>query len=207
MKTKDGFIHAHNAQAAVDATSPVIVAHGLDAKHSDQHQLAPIADAIEATSSRSPRGCRRTPAIAPTPTLRRWSDARSTPLSRRGGPSTLRKEKAAARRRRRRAHRRPARENQRRRPRKPLSPEEATARAGVRPDQAGARLAPVPDARRRESRRRSGPRPPRPQPPEARSGMNAARASRSQITQTDPQRAAPSPKLPSRASQSAPPQR
>jgi len=30
----------------------VIVAHGLDAKQSDQHQLAPIADAIDAASLR-----------------------------------------------------------------------------------------------------------------------------------------------------------
>ena len=41
MKTKDGFIQGYNAQAAVDATAQVIVAHGLDAKQSDQHQLAP----------------------------------------------------------------------------------------------------------------------------------------------------------------------
>ena len=38
MKTKDGFIQGYNAQAAVDATAQVIVAHGLDAKQSDQHQ-------------------------------------------------------------------------------------------------------------------------------------------------------------------------
>ena len=31
MKTKDGFIQGYNAQAAVDATAQVIVAHGLDA--------------------------------------------------------------------------------------------------------------------------------------------------------------------------------
>ena len=40
MKTKDGFIQGYNAQAAVDATAQVIVAHGLDAKQSDQHQSA-----------------------------------------------------------------------------------------------------------------------------------------------------------------------
>ena len=54
MKTKDGFIQGHNAQAAVDATAQVIVAHGLDAKQSDQHQLAPIADAIEANLFKKP---------------------------------------------------------------------------------------------------------------------------------------------------------
>ena len=54
MKTKDGFIQGHNARAAVDATAQVIVAHGLDAKQSDQHQLAPIADAIEANLFKKP---------------------------------------------------------------------------------------------------------------------------------------------------------
>ena len=54
MKTKDGFIQGDNAQAAVDATAQVIVAHGLDAKQSDQHQLTPITDAIEANLGRKP---------------------------------------------------------------------------------------------------------------------------------------------------------
>ena len=54
MKTKDGFIQGYNAQAAVDATAQVIVAHGLDAKQSDQHQMTPIADAIEANLGRKP---------------------------------------------------------------------------------------------------------------------------------------------------------
>ena len=54
MKTKDGFIQGYNAQAAVAATAQAIVAHGLDAKQSDRHQLAPIADAIEAAFGRQP---------------------------------------------------------------------------------------------------------------------------------------------------------
>ena len=54
MKTNDGFIQGYNAQAAVDATAQVIVAHGLDARQSDQHQLTPIADAIEANLGRKP---------------------------------------------------------------------------------------------------------------------------------------------------------
>jgi len=54
MKTKDGFIQGYNAQAAVDATVQVIVAHGLDARQSDQHQLAPIVDAIQANLGRKP---------------------------------------------------------------------------------------------------------------------------------------------------------
>ena len=44
MKTKDGFIQGYNAQAAVDATAQVIVAHGLDAKQSNQRQFATMAE-------------------------------------------------------------------------------------------------------------------------------------------------------------------
>jgi transposase len=54
MKTKDGFIQGYNAQAAVDAEAQVIVAYGLDAKASDQHQLTPMVDAIEANMGRKP---------------------------------------------------------------------------------------------------------------------------------------------------------
>jgi transposase len=54
MKTKDGFIQGYNAQAAVDAEAQVIVAHGLGANGSDQDQLAPMADAIEANMGRKP---------------------------------------------------------------------------------------------------------------------------------------------------------
>jgi transposase len=54
MKTKDGFIQGYNAQAAVDATAQVIVAHGLDAKQSDQHQLGAMADAIHANLGKKP---------------------------------------------------------------------------------------------------------------------------------------------------------
>jgi transposase len=54
MKTKDGYIQGYNGQAAVDATAQVIVAHGLDARQSDQHQLAPMTDAIEANLDRKP---------------------------------------------------------------------------------------------------------------------------------------------------------
>jgi hypothetical protein len=54
MKTKDGFIQGYNAQAAVDAEAQVIVAHGLDANGSDQHQLRPIIEAVEANMGRKP---------------------------------------------------------------------------------------------------------------------------------------------------------
>ena len=54
MMGADGFVQGYNAQAAVDSTAQVIVAHALDARQSDQHQLAPIADAIEANLGRKP---------------------------------------------------------------------------------------------------------------------------------------------------------
>jgi transposase len=54
MKTKDGFIQGYNAQAAVDAEAQVIVAHRLDAHSSDQHQLTPMVDAVEANIGRKP---------------------------------------------------------------------------------------------------------------------------------------------------------
>ena len=70
MKTRDGFIQGYNAQAAVDATAQVIVAHGLDAKR--RPTSVSRSPAVKPIWARSPRSCRRTPAIAPTPTLRRW---------------------------------------------------------------------------------------------------------------------------------------
>jgi len=55
MKTKDGYIQGYNAQAAVDATAQVIVAHDLDAKQSDQHQLTPLVDAVETNLGKKPQ--------------------------------------------------------------------------------------------------------------------------------------------------------
>jgi hypothetical protein len=55
MKTKDGFVQAYNAQAAVDGKAQVIVAHGLTNSQSDQDQLAPRLDDIEAHLGRRPK--------------------------------------------------------------------------------------------------------------------------------------------------------
>jgi transposase len=54
MKTKDGFIQGYNAQAAVDATAQVIVAHGLTNSGSDQAQLAPLLAAVKANAGTNP---------------------------------------------------------------------------------------------------------------------------------------------------------
>jgi transposase len=55
LMTKDGYIQGYNAQAAVDATAQIIVAHGLTASMSDQDQLAPLIDGIEANLGRKPK--------------------------------------------------------------------------------------------------------------------------------------------------------
>ena len=54
MKSKDGYVQAYNAQAAVDATAQVIVEHGLTQNGSDQGQLAPMLDGIEKNLGRKP---------------------------------------------------------------------------------------------------------------------------------------------------------
>ena len=54
MKSKDGFVQAYNAQAAVDADSQVIVAQDLTQSGTDQGQLAPMMDAIEKNLGRKP---------------------------------------------------------------------------------------------------------------------------------------------------------
>ncbi len=55
MKSKDGFIQAYNAQAAVDGAHQVIVAHGLTNNASDQGEMVALLDAIEAHLGRRPR--------------------------------------------------------------------------------------------------------------------------------------------------------
>ena len=166
MKTKDGFIQGYNAQAAVDATAQVIVAHGLDAKQSDQHQLAPIADAIEANLGKKPTQLSADAGYCSDANLAAMEE-RDRRLYRAGAGQAR-----GGRRRRRRPRRRHARKNQGRRALQPLPLKKAAARAGVRTDQAGARLPSVSLARRREGRQRVGPRLPRPQYLEARPGAD-----------------------------------
>jgi hypothetical protein len=54
MKSKDGFVQAYNAQAAVDAEAQVIVAQDVTQSGSDCPQLLPMTDAIEANLGRKP---------------------------------------------------------------------------------------------------------------------------------------------------------
>jgi len=54
LKTKDGYIQGYNAQAAVDGTAQIIVAHGLTNASNDQAQLAPLLDGIRANLGTNP---------------------------------------------------------------------------------------------------------------------------------------------------------
>jgi transposase len=55
LKTKDGYIQGWNAQAAVDGTDQIIVAHGLTPSMSDHRQLVGLIDGIEANLGRRPK--------------------------------------------------------------------------------------------------------------------------------------------------------
>jgi transposase len=55
LKTKDGYIQGYNAQAAVDGTAQIIVAHSLRASMSDQDQLVPLVERIEHDLGRKPK--------------------------------------------------------------------------------------------------------------------------------------------------------
>lgn len=55
LKTKDGYIQGYNAQAAVDSTAQIIVAHGLTASMSDHGQLVELIDGIKAHLGAKPK--------------------------------------------------------------------------------------------------------------------------------------------------------
>jgi hypothetical protein len=54
MTSKDGFVQAYNAQAAVDAGAQIIVPHELTQCGNDQGQLVPLIEAIENKFGRKP---------------------------------------------------------------------------------------------------------------------------------------------------------
>ncbi len=55
MKSKDGFVQAFNAQAAVDAEAQIVVAQGVTQDANDKHQPVPMTDAIKTNLGRRPR--------------------------------------------------------------------------------------------------------------------------------------------------------
>ena len=54
MKSKDGFVQAYNAQAAVDAHAQIIVAQDVTQSAVDCGQLVPMINAVEANLGRTP---------------------------------------------------------------------------------------------------------------------------------------------------------
>jgi hypothetical protein len=54
MKSKDGFVQAYNAQAAVDGEAQIIVAHDVTQSAVDCGQLVPMTVAIETNLGRKP---------------------------------------------------------------------------------------------------------------------------------------------------------
>jgi transposase len=54
MMSREGFQQCYNAQAAVEAGSQVIVAHGLTSSATDRHQLVPLIEAIRAGNGELP---------------------------------------------------------------------------------------------------------------------------------------------------------
>src|SRR5262252_2995973 len=54
MKSKDGFVQAYNAQAAVDAEAQIIVAQDVTQSAVDCGQLVPLTDAVETNLGRKP---------------------------------------------------------------------------------------------------------------------------------------------------------
>ncbi len=55
MIGKDGFVQAYNAQAAVDATAQIVVAHRLTNTPADAPSLIPLADAVAEHMGKTPK--------------------------------------------------------------------------------------------------------------------------------------------------------
>ena len=164
MKSKDGFVQAYNAQAAVDAGAQIIVAHELTQCGSDQGQLVPLVEAIENNLGRKPE---QTSADAGY-----CSEANLEALEAHGidgyvAPGRAKHTDSRERKSWRTADPTDAKEDRRWRLRNALPIEKASGGTGVRTDQTGARLPPVPVAGRRKSACRVGHDLHRPQPPEA----------------------------------------
>ena len=162
MKSKDGFVQAYNAQAAVDADAQIIVAHELTQCGSDQGQLVPLVAAIENNLGRKPEQASRTRLLqrsqsrsARSPWYRRLCRTRTGQApdgGKRQGWWT--------------ADATDAKKDRRRRLRNALPIEKASGGTGVRRSNRP-RLPPVPVAGRRESACRVGHDLHRPQPREA----------------------------------------
>ena len=99
MKSKDGFVQAYNAQAAVDAGAQIIVAHELTQCGNDQGQLVPLIEAIENNLGRKPDQASADSGYCSESISKRSKHTAWTAMSRPDAPSTRqeRTEKSADR--------------------------------------------------------------------------------------------------------------
>jgi hypothetical protein len=151
MTSKEGFVQAYNAQAAVDVEAQIIVAHELTQCGSDQGQLVPLVKAIENNLSRKPEQASADSGYCSEPNFKalvaRGIDCRS--WTRPTPDSGKRKSWWTA-------DATDAQKDRRRRLRNALPIEKASGGTGVRTDQTGTRLPPIPVAPRQESTCRVG---------------------------------------------------
>ena len=84
MKSKDGFVQAYNAQAAVDAGAQIIVAHELTQCGNDQGQLLPLIEATENNLGRNyqPNTFGESPRESPQHGFTPFADAEQGPKRR-----------------------------------------------------------------------------------------------------------------------------
>ena len=175
MKSKDGFVQAYNVQIGVDAEAQIIVAADVTQSAVDCAQLLPMADAVEANLGRRPAQVSADAGYCSDDNLAGLEAAQHRCLcGDRPGQRRRCRHRQSQSRPRAGVHRPTdppagyAREDQSRRTSKPLPAAQATPRAGVRADQAGARLPAVLAAWHRKGPRRMGSRLHRPQPVQAR---------------------------------------
>ena len=88
MKSKDGFVQAYNAQAAVDAGTQVIVAHELTQCGNDQGQLVPLVEAIANNLGRKPAQASADSGYCSEAISKRSKHMALTDMSRPDAPST-----------------------------------------------------------------------------------------------------------------------
>ncbi len=182
-ESKDGFVQAYNAQAAVDAEAQIIVAQAVTQCAVDFGQLVPMTDAIETNLGPKPEQLSADSGYCSEANLEALEErsidgyvatgraATPSPAQSKARPPQLRRSRP--RHDARRGH---ACEDQGRWTHESLPTAQATARAGVRADQTGARLPPIPVARLRESARRVGHRLHRPQSLEVGPGAESVRS-------------------------------
>src|SRR5713226_2774648 len=184
MKSKDGFVQAYNAQAAVDAEAQIIVAQDVTQSAVDCGQLVPMTDAIEAKLGRKPAQLSADAGYCSEANLAALEArnidayvatgrARDAVAGKAEAPAAPPSTQPAGITDASRGH---ARKNQGRRARQPLPAAQATTRASVRADQAGTRVPPVPVARHRQGARRVGHRLHRPQSSQARTQAESVRS-------------------------------